>query len=53
MQREVDQVLSLYERRSISRRALVEGLVALFLSSRYLVKLGPVPRRSHSFTLAR
>ena len=41
MQREVDQLLSLYERRSISRRALVEGLVALVLSSRIFGQTGP------------
>jgi catechol 2,3-dioxygenase-like lactoylglutathione lyase family enzyme len=34
MQHEVHQLLSLYERRSISRRALVEGLAALVLGSR-------------------
>jgi catechol 2,3-dioxygenase-like lactoylglutathione lyase family enzyme len=41
MQREVDQLLSLYERRSISRRALVEGLVALVVSSRVFGQTGP------------
>ncbi len=42
MQHEVDQLLSLYERRSISRRALVEGLGALALGSRVFGQTGPV-----------
>ena len=33
---EIDQLVGLYERRSISRRALVQGLAALALSSRIL-----------------
>jgi len=41
MQHEVDQLLSLYERRSISRRALVEGLAALVLGSRVFGQTGP------------
>jgi catechol 2,3-dioxygenase-like lactoylglutathione lyase family enzyme len=36
MHHEVDQLLSLYERRSISRRALLEGLAALVLGSRVI-----------------
>ncbi len=36
MQNEVDQLLGLYERRSITRRALVEALAALVLGSRVL-----------------
>jgi len=35
MHHEVDQLLSLYERRSINRRALVQGLAALVLGSRF------------------
>jgi catechol 2,3-dioxygenase-like lactoylglutathione lyase family enzyme len=34
MQHEIDQLVSLYERRRITRRALVEGLAALALGSR-------------------
>src|ERR1700687_3725115 len=41
MQHEVDQLLSLYERRSISRRALVEGLVVLVLGSRVFGQTAP------------
>jgi catechol 2,3-dioxygenase-like lactoylglutathione lyase family enzyme len=41
MQNEVDQLLSLYERRSISRRALVQGLAALVLGSRVLGQTAP------------
>jgi catechol 2,3-dioxygenase-like lactoylglutathione lyase family enzyme len=41
MQHEVDQLLSLYEGRSISRRALVEGLAALVLGSRVFGRTGP------------
>jgi len=41
MQHEVDQILSLYERRSISRRALVEGLAALVLGSRVFGQTAP------------
>jgi len=41
MQHEVDQLLSLYERRCISRRALVGGLAALVLSSRVFGQTRP------------
>lgn len=41
MQKEIDQLLSLYERRSISRRALVEGLGALMLGSEVFAQSGP------------
>jgi catechol 2,3-dioxygenase-like lactoylglutathione lyase family enzyme len=40
MQHRVDQLLSLYERRTISRRALVEGLAALVPSSRVFSQTG-------------
>ena len=41
MQQEVDQLLNLYERRSISRRALIEGLAALVLGSRVFAQTTP------------
>ena len=40
MQIEVDYLVGLYERRSISRRALVEGLAALVLRSRVFGQSG-------------
>ncbi len=41
MQHEVERLLSLYERRGISRRALVEGLVAFVLGSRAFGQINP------------
>ena len=41
MQQEVDQLLNLYDRRSISRRALIEGLAALVLGSRVFAQTTP------------
>ena len=40
MQDQVDQLLGLYERRGISRRALIEGLTALVLGSRLAAQTG-------------
>jgi catechol 2,3-dioxygenase-like lactoylglutathione lyase family enzyme len=42
MQHEIDRLLALYEQRSISRRALMQALAALALSSRALAKAAPV-----------
>lgn len=41
MLREVDRLLGLYERRSISRRALLEGMVALAVGSSVSGQTGP------------
>src|SRR3954471_22164513 len=41
MQLEVDQLLCLYDRRKISRRALVQGLAALFVGSQVLGQTAP------------
>jgi len=45
MEHEVNQLVALYEQRSISRRALVEGLVGLVLGSRALGQTDPITPR--------
>ena len=53
MQHEVDQLLSLYERRSISRRALLEGLATLVLGSRVFGQTAPGAAQEEPLVRAR
>lgn len=50
MEREVDQLVSLYEQRKINRRALIQGLIGLTVTSRaWAQSAGPAPIvRAHS-----
>jgi len=43
MEHEVDHLVTMYEQRSITRRALVEGLAALALASRMFGQSAPAP----------
>ena len=54
MQREVDNLVSLYDRRNISRRELVQGLTAFALGPRVFPQPGPTETRdtlAHAHTL--